>query len=521
MKIQVNCPTCHKIAETTGEMKFGTMTMRTYKCGHSQVFNGVVVDEDSLNITSLDGKNPFPYQLDGARFAERANLRCLIADEMALGKTIQAIMLLVAHPEMRPFVVFCKSGLRVQFNKELVRWGDLMTQIIDGKNDTFLKGMDGFIISLDTAWRIPDLKEKFKKLGINSVIIDECQLIKNDEAKRTRAIQDVCREQERIIALSGTPIKNNAGEYYPILNILRPDKFPSKSNFVYGWCDSYFNGYGTKTGGLKNPQKFKEFTKDFIIRRERADVLPDLPKIFRSFQFHELGEMVEAEYVKTLHEFQDFYTTASGSFEDQSNILAYLAKMRHLAGLAKIDPICEYVEEFITTTDRKLAIFVHHKDVGITLRMKLENMGREWPAEWGKEILQLTSEMDAYEREEVINKWRGPDYRVCILSTLASGEGLNLQFCSDCILAERQWNPANEEQAESRFPRPGSLADKINSIYFIAVGTVDEFFSELVEQKREICSKTMSGEAVSWSESGLVKELAQILAEKGGRKWGF
>lgn len=550
-KIQHHCPTCNKVVTHTSEMKIGNMWIRTYQCGHTEAVTGVTTAQtDTLDITSMDGKHLFPFQLQGAQFAEASGIRCLIADEMGLGKTVQACAVAVAHPETLPVFIFVKSGLRMQWMKEMIRWGDLTCQIIDGANSAFLKGMSGYIISQDTAWRIgyrlktkkekladsikgdkaemikvgPDITEIAVKLGVKLVIIDECQQIKNSTSRRTIAIQKCCEKIPHVIALSGTPIKNNAAEYFPILNIIRPDKFPDKNQFVYGWCDTYYDGYSTKTAGVKNPKAFLDYTKDFIIRRERKDVLPDLPKIFRRNQFCELGEMVEEEYKKTIKDFNN-YMDGNDDMDNamlrSANILAYLSKMRHLTGLAKIDPICEYVEEFITSTSRKLFIFVHHKDVGQILATKLSKMAREWPAEWGQRIITLTSDMDAYARDQAVTDFKSADNRIMIGSTLASGEGLNLQFCSDCIMAERQWNPANEEQAEARFPRPGSTADKINADYFIAVGTVDEFFSELVERKRQIVTATMAGEAAPWNESSLIKELADMVRQRGGQKWGF
>jgi SWI/SNF-related matrix-associated actin-dependent regulator 1 of chromatin subfamily A len=521
--------------------------MRTYQCGHSELINGTAPTEiDTLDITSIDGKKLFPFQLEGARFIEKSGMRCLVADEMGLGKTVQAIATVAAHREETiPFFQFVKSGLRVQWLKEDVRWGDLTVQIIDDANSFFIPGMDGYIISMDTAWRIGHkvLKDKkgkvidyiaqegktiwdiAVKLGVKLVVIDECQMIKNPTSKRTKAIVRTCGNVKHIIALSGTPIKNNAGEYFTILNILRPDKFPTESGYIYGWCDNYFDGYKSKIGGLKSPEKFHEHTKDFIIRRDRKTVLPDLPLIWRQFQFCELGKMVEDMYAQTMREFNDAFDSDEGtSFEKYSNLMAYLAKMRHLAGLAKIDPIVEYVEEFCMSTpvERKIVIFTHHKDVMETIAHKLTKFTSDWPAEYGRSVLQIRSDMDSYARDEALQTLKLPTHRILLASTLASGEGLNMQFVSDCIMAERQWNPANEEQAEARFPRPGQTADKINATYFVAVGTVDEFFSELVEKKREIMQSTLDGKAtMKWDESSLMTELMGVLRQKGGKKWGF
>ena len=50
-------------------------------------------------------------------------------------------------------------------------------------------------------------------------------------------------------------------------------------------------------------------------------------------------------------------------------------------------------------------------------------------------------------------------------SQLASGEGLNLQTCCDCVMHERQWNPGKEEQCEGRFIRIGSTATSVSAVY--------------------------------------------------------
>jgi len=79
--------------------------------------------------------------------------------------------------------------------------------------------------------------------------------------------------------------------------------------------------------------------------------------------------------------------------------------------------------------------------------------------------------MDMMERERQVEEFKGGS-RIMIASTLASSEGLNLQFCSDYGMMERQWNPANEEQAEARFIRIGQKATIVNGTYFIATGTI-------------------------------------------------
>jgi len=193
--------------------------------------------------------------------------------------------------------------------------------------------------------------------------------------------------------------------------------------------------------------------------------------------------------------------------------------MRHCTGLAKVSPVIEYVKDFLYDTDRKLTIFVHHKDVVESLKIGLKTICHENDVH---EPLNLTSALSAEERNDIVQKFKNnPLCRVLIASTLASGEGLNLQFCSDCIMVERQWNPANEEQAEGRFSRIGSEAEKINAIYFTAIGTVDEFFMKIVESKRKIVNEAMTGVKVNWNDDEVIDELSKMIVSHGRKAWGF
>lgn len=534
---KVKCPKCSREAESKTQYDIAGKTVHLLKCGHILQL-AQLSQLDASSITSIDGKTLFKFQQEGVRFAEKSGGRALIADEMGLGKTIQALGTIALHPEMLPVAYFVKSSLKIQWQHEIMRWVSAsdkdediaLAQVIDSSKDPMLPGAKHYIFSLDLLRRFKNgsLVERFQKRGIKTIVIDECQHIKNPESARAKEVRALCKDIPNVLALSGTPIKNNAGEYFSILNILKPEMFPTYSKFLYNECQSYHNGYTTKTGGLRYPERFMEKTKSFIIRRERKHVMPDLPTVNRMFQFHELGADVEDAYKKAFVEFRDdYYTNGASNFADTSNILAYLSRMRHIVGHSKVDPCVEFVQEFLESTERKLTIFVHHKDVGERLMRLLTKVCQdlEGPNKFEPEIeepLQLTADLSSLERDQVITEFKeNPKRRILIASTLASGEGLNIQFCSDCILLERQWNPANEEQAEGRFIRIGQTADKVSATYFIAVGTVDEFFSRIVEEKREICAKTMGGEAVKWDQSSLMKELAEVLASQGGKMWNL
>jgi hypothetical protein len=219
-----------------------------------------------------------------------------------------------------------------------------------------------------------------------------------------------------------------------------------------------------------------------------------------------------------------------------TNILGYFARMRRITGTAKVEAAMDFIEEFLLSTDRKIVIFVHHHETAGALYSALETLMAE--AAMDPPLLAMPP-FSPQRRQEIINEFKGvtvkenedgtysevpaeKNHRVMIASTQAVGEGFNLQFCSDCVIMERQWNPSNEEQAEARFPRPGTLLgkeDKINCTYLVAAGTIDDFLTELVERKRSILYSTLDNVESKWDESSLMVELANILHTKGLKKW--
>jgi len=85
-------------------------------------------------------------------------------------------------------------------------------------------------------------------------------------------------------------------------------------------------------------------------------------------------------------------------------------------------------------------------------------------------------------------------------------------------MLERQWNPANEEQAEARFHRFGQT-NTVSSSYMIASETIDEYFTELVETKRAIVSSTLDNKEIAWDQTSLMSELATVLMTRGKKAW--
>ncbi len=544
--IHNKCRICGKVAvEVSSKPVASRLRIVRYTCGHTSIQPMVTGTSYDDYVSKIHSYVPRPFQIAGMRAVEANNFRFLLADEMGLGKTLQALVPIALHPDkLTPFVIFCKSQLRVQMFKAVLEWlgEDYLPQIVDSKISHWMKGCKGYVVSFDLfkprkskaskgdmskfeldekIETVDPLQTKFDELGIQYVILDECQHIKNSDSKRTMSVKRACKNVPHIVALSGTPIKNHAGEYFPVLNLLSPEKFPKKTSFDFQWVDTYWDGYTYKQGAIRNPEAFANYTKDLILRRTRKEVMPELPECSRNYQFNELGTEVENMYKEKFKKFQDeYFYSEESAFQKQANLLAYIAEMRYITGMAKVEPCVNFVADFLLETDRKIVIFVHHIDVGTSLCIKLQRLLDEGGFKFN--VLRYEGGGDKEKQDRLVDTFAHGPNRIMVASTLSAGEGLDkLQICCDFIMLERQWNPANEEQAEGRFIRIGQESDKVFGTYFIATGTVDEFFTELVEQKRAIVKQTLDGEQTKWNESALMRELTEILALKGGKKWGW
>lgn len=553
-RLDKQCPQCGKKAEEIASAMLGGARWTKLKCGHLVKADTIKSEGiDISNWTSNSGKKIYPYQVEGIKFLEQSGGRALIADEPGLGKTIQAQGFIYAHKELvTPCLWVCKSTLKLQALKEALDWcgPEFMGQIIYNPRSFIMPNLKLYVISMDLLRNMPT--EKLDKIGFKTVVADEIQHFKNPDSTRTAELRKLVAKADYFIPLSGTPWKNRGQEYFPVLNMLDPIRFPSYENFKNRWVDYYLDERTGKfkQGGIRDIPKFREYTKDLVIRRMRDDVLPDLPKIQREIRWIEMEELAKKAYDKAEEHVAD---VLKGMMIDDTlnygKIQGELMKLKHLAGLAKCEVAIEDAIQFLEQTDdsAKLTIFHHHIDVGDNIQdgnaAKTYDGLNKWLVDNGySKCLRLYGGRSPEERDEVIDKFkRDKNCRVLIASTLASGEGLNIQFCQGVMQVERQWNPQNEEQAELRFSRPLTWGDyprylqeflfnietkqpkktNIRVPYLIADGTLDSMLTEIVERKRTNFRKSMNvkDENLEWSENEIIAELAELIIKKRfGRK---
>jgi len=543
MKLIEICKECKKPLEVMFEIPTEIGNFEFYKCGHYYAPNQKREAIKEVDYFDLDNKDQaYDYQKTGYEFARASDFNCGITDAMGLGKTIQAELCLKNHPEeLLPSLVLVKSATIGNWAREIHKWVSRdFTAVypIIGKQAFIPLGFQQYLISMDSLKTNYEALKKFHNdmQPFKSVIVDECHSFKDDGSQRTKSLikflsnkQETTKDEtentlkysdkgfiegkykskseteaewkpiEHRIFLSGTPIKNKADEYFVMLNLLKPRQFSSRARFRRDWLQQNEKGVWTRVRPHLM-ENFQTYIDKIVIRREKIAVLKNLPPFSRHFDFVDIDDpAIKNSYNRELGLTESMRQQRGLS---PIEILGALQRLRQITGIAKIQRALEFSKEFFegAQLDKmidpnypdKLAIGIHHVSVRETLKNTFnlsDSAAQNGDMKYG--ALTLSGEDDPWAKDRIVNEFSKPEHKVLVVNELAGGVGLNLQTCANTLVLERQWNAADEEQFESRFHRNGQTYP-VTATYIVANGTIDEFFYDLVEEKRAIFGETIS-----------------------------
>ncbi len=225
-------------------------------------------------------KNLYRFQKQGIIFGIKKYSRLLIADEMGVGKTVQAIGLSCLYQKDWPVLVICPSSLKFAWRDEITLWlGEVLkkdeVQVIKHSKNGFKEDKKYYIISYDLSVRMIDkiIEKKF-----NYIIADEAHYLKSRSAKRTMSLTPILQRSKRVVLLTGTPILAKPMEIFSLLHILRPDKFKGFKEFGTRYCDPKMLPFGLiDWSGSSNSRELNSILNKLMIRRLKKDVFSQLP----------------------------------------------------------------------------------------------------------------------------------------------------------------------------------------------------------------------------------------------------
>ncbi|HKW47078.1 MAG TPA: SNF2-related protein [Gemmatimonadaceae bacterium] len=501
---------------------------------------------DRLITLDANTIKELPHQIDVARRVLRQmGGRAILADEVGLGKTIEAGIILkelTVRGLARRVLILTPASLVTQWQ------GELETKFFE-RFDTPTEPEDWTqatraIVSYDRA-----IGQRHGKAILRHrwdlVIIDEAHKVKNHAAARYKFIQRLDRNY--LLLLTATPLQNDLRELYNLVTLLRPGQLGTWREFK----SRHLTGGDKRTP--KDADALKELTSQVMVRTRRSSVAIalELPPRRPVHPTIALTPRESALYEETAAFLRELYREGFVAREDETteqprrkrrtgkgvlqlelmrlsqrlcssaaalsvslNTLSqgelltpkYRLRARELAADAsrvKTHAKLKELERVLSEDDDRLIVFSEHLP---TLDLIAKHVKRK-----GRTPIVYSGALSLTERAKKLAAFK-EDPSAIFVATRAGTEGLNLQFCNRLVNYELPWNPMVVEQRIGRIHRIGQTREA-HIINFAARDTVEAHVLRLLDQKIKLFELVIGELDVILGDFGGADSLEERLAE--------
>jgi SNF2 family DNA or RNA helicase len=423
---------------------------------------------------------PFDYQLQAARNAlRRMRGRAILADEVGLGKTIEAGLIL-AELRLRGLagrtLVITPAGLVTQWREELERKFGVPTTIPGSDN---VEDRSVLIASLAAARRDP-LKSALTQEPWDLIVVDEAHRVRAPRSASGQLIRQL--RSRHLLLLTATPVENRLQDLYEMVSLVAPGLLGTVAQFRAA------HGTAATSSEPRNVSALRKQTAEVMIRHRRSEVSVLLPqRLAETLRVDPSGD--EREW------YSDLATRVRA--EGRAATSAQKLTLRSVAKLAGSSPVAaaptlakigwadlsaraatltepakaavlrDQLSRFAATGEKVL--------VFTAFRQTLELLAGQVP---GAAVYH--GSLSRADKEKAIAAFR--DEAPVLLSTESAGEGRNLQFCHVMVNMDLPWNPMQIEQRLGRLHRVGQEHDVLLT-NLVAAGTIEEQVLRVLEAK--------------------------------------
>lgn len=407
----------------------------------------------------------FPHQLYAAESATRAPLvRWLLADEVGLGKTVEACLILnhlLRTGRADRTLVIAPETLTVQWLGELWRKYHQVFVLLDEKrlqdvDRDYGEGFNPFdahrrvVLGLETLIERPDLTRQAVEAGIDLLIVDEAHHLRRPPGHpgdpAYRAVRPIADQGQHCLLLSATPLEDDAHGFFRLLQLLRPDEFPEDGDF---------------NERLSGKVPLPPCTS--ATRREEIGGLPPRaahPVVLESGPAWAaqaaLERAVRKGGVKDALQRKNKlrrvrYALASGAAlesisDPKDKDLIELAKKAQKKD-PRLDWLGEMAPKWRAAGDKTL-VFVAHRESLETIKTAMSRRAQ-------LRVALFHEDLSPGQRDIEVAQFRLPTGASMLISTECGGEGRNFEFCTRLVLFDLPWNPMVVEQRIGRLDRIG------------------------------------------------------------------
>ncbi|HII39964.1 MAG TPA: DEAD/DEAH box helicase, partial [Thermoplasmata archaeon] len=450
-----------------------------------------------LSWSSLRGVTRYEHQERTAlRVLREMRGRALLADEVGLGKTVEAGIVLKEYAIRglaRRVLILTPPALRTQWQEEMREKFSLDFDILRSAKDW--EAHPQLIASLDTAKREPH-GSLARQVRWDLVIVDEAHRLKNSASRNWRFVAGL--HKKYMLLLTATPIQNDMDELFNLVSLLKPGQLHTYDEYLARYVATLDHRVPARVTELRGR------LRDVMVRNRRGISFTLPPR-----RVHSLPVRLSPEERRLYDDVTAFVRDAWGvpsgrlplparltlivlqreigsstfataqtlaklehsplfGFEEQVRLAALRAEAEAIRDNVK----ASHLRSFLGSTDEKVLIFTQYLRTLEYLRRVLEADGYRVAAYHGG--------LSSKAKDEAVRAFRGD--RQIFLSTEAGGEGRNLQFARTLVNYDLPWNPLRIEQRIGRVHRLGQEKE-VHVVNLWAEDTVEEYLIELLDRK--------------------------------------
>lgn len=432
-----------------------------------------------INYDKYSHRPPLEHQKEAVQKLLE-NKKFILADSMGLGKTTSAIIGAL-ETGAKKILIICPATLKINWKREIENYSNRPIFIAESKN--FSTEHDFVIVNYDIIKNFHDPKKKDESQILSSnfdlVIVDECHMIKSPQAQRTKLINDVVKNIDRLWLLSGTPMTSRPMDYFNLLSLVDSPVAKNWLAYAVRYCAGYqFNAGGRKiwnVTGASNLEELRDRTAGLTLRRLKENVL-DLPdKIITPVYLRLKSKM----YEEIMGEYYDWYDKNPEESKSLTVQFTKLTKVRQVIADEKINQTIEITENIIEQ-GKKVIIFCNFTD---SLNKITEH--------FGKAAVKLDGSMSQPQRQYSVDQFQENEkIKVFVGNIKAAGVGITLTAAEAVVFNDLSFLPSDHAQAEDRAYRYGQKSNVL--VYYpIFENSVEAIIYDILNNKKQVIATVM------------------------------
>lgn len=467
---------------------------------------------------------PYNFQMQTAlRVINEMNANAILADEVGLGKTIEAGLVmkeLLLRDEINSILIVSPKSLLSQWKNEMdEKFGEAFL-VANCPSDRVDLELDNRVICSHNllARRI----DEFEKRTWDLVVVDEAHVLRNIHSKNRASIASL--RKNHLLLLTATPLCNKLTDLYSLVDLVQPGLLDSERAFI----SRYVEDSKGRVVNANEAHKLRRTLQNLMCRTRREQT--GIPFTKRCVESRTLeANYYERQFIDKATDYlrnvsQNQFKTIEALIaqnpnrkisQSQSNaILVFQAVTLQQSFSSSPDAAIESLQKRQQKFPAEAEVINQLIEMAIKVRSaKLEllrNILKEIPNEQAlifclrkitarklKEVLDkeygpaaiYTGDIDQVVRDGVIESFKQKETKY-LIATDAAAEGLNLQNCCLLFNYDLHWNPMKMEQRIGRIHR--FKQDRDVTIFNLSVkDTIDDYVLHILYQKIELFTMTV------------------------------